>query len=161
VSAGQRLALILAAVVVLVGGFVVAQGAGDDGDPAPAAQTVAPDPTETATGSGGATAPTDEPAATTGTETRAAPPPRVERVRIRGGQPVGEPRTLRFEAGDTIRLRFSSDDAAEVHIHGYDKYVNVPAGGSAATRFEADAQGIFEIEDHATGALLAELEVRP
>ena len=32
-------------------------------------------------------------------------------------------KTLEFDSGDTIRLRFESDAADEVHIHGYDKYV--------------------------------------
>ena len=97
-----------------------------------------------------------------GTGGAEAPPPRVESIRIRDGQPAsGESRTLTFESGDTVRLRFSSNAASEIHIHGYDKYVNVPAGGSARTRFEADAEGIFEVEDHGTGALLAKLEVRP
>jgi hypothetical protein len=83
-------------------------------------------------------------------------------VRIASGQPAtGKPRTLKFRNGDTVRLTFRSDAASEVHIHGYDKTVEVPAGGSAKTRFKANAEGIFEVEDHHSGALLARLEVRP
>ena len=80
---------------------------------------------------------------------------------MRGRGPVGEPRTIRYGSGDTVRLRFRSDVAEEVHIHGYDRYVQVPAGGSAGARFKADAEGIFEIESHGSGELLAKLEVRP
>jgi hypothetical protein len=160
-NSGQRIAILVVAVIVLVGGFFLARGSdgGDSEQTLSPAETVQNDGTETAEGTGGAEAP----ATTETTETaEQPPPPRVETVRIRGGQPAsGEARTLQFESGDTVRLRFSSDAAAEVHIHGYDKTVAVPAGGSARTRFEANAEGVFEIEEHGTGALLAKLEVRP
>ena len=154
-SPAQRIAIILAAVAVLAGGFVLARGSSDDPEPT--------DATETSTGTGGAEAPTTTPATTPTTETQERPPaPRVETIRIRDGRPAsGEARTIRYDSGETVRLRFSSNAASEVHIHGYDKYVNVPAGGSARTRFKADAEGIFEIEEHGTGSLLANLEVRP
>jgi hypothetical protein len=159
VTARQRTAILVAAVIVLAGGFVLARGSDDEGGSEQSVtptETATDDGTETSEGTGGARAP-----ATTQTQEQ-PPPPRVDTIRIRDGRPAsGEPRTLRFESGDTVRLRFSSNVAAEIHIHGYDKYVDVPAGGSARTRFEADAEGIFEIEDHGTGALLARLEVRP
>lgn len=148
---GQRIAIVVVAAIVLIGGFFLARGSGDD---------TSDNPTETSTGTGGAQAPaTTTPAETTTQERPAAP--RVETIRIRDGKPAGNARTLEYDSGETVRLRFSSNAAAEVHIHGYDKYVNVPAGGSARTRFKADAEGIFEIEEHHTGALLANLEVRP
>src|SRR5688572_5311812 len=153
-SARQRIAILVAAVVVLVGGFVLAQGAADDAD----------DATVTSEGSGGATAPAEtQPAAETQapTQTQTQPPVRVETIRMEGRAPVGEPRTLKYENGDTVRLRFVSDVAEEVHIHGYDRYVQVPAGGSARTRFRANAEGVFEIESHGSGEILASLEVRP
>jgi FtsP/CotA-like multicopper oxidase with cupredoxin domain len=156
VSSRQRIGLLLAAAVVLVGGFVAARAADDDGgdDPAPVATAPATAPAGT-----GDPATTPEEAATA--EEPPAPAPRVERVRIEGRQPVGEVRTLRFRSGDTVRLRFSSDLDEEVHIHGYDRYVDVPAGGAITDRFTADAEGIFEIESHGSGALLARLEVSP
>jgi hypothetical protein len=167
VNTGQRIAILVAAVVVLAGGFVLARGSDDEGGSeqtlAPA-ETVAGDGTETSEGTGGAEAPSGSTTqADTQTQTQEqAPAPRVETVRIRGGKPAsGEARTLRFDSGDTIRLRFTSDAAAEVHIHGYDRTVEVPAGGSASTRFKGDAEGIFEVEDHHSGAVLAKLEVRP
>jgi len=143
----HRLLVVALAVAVLGVAFVVFQGAADEEDTT-------------------ATAPST-PAAETTTQPRAEPepdrppPPRVERIRLRGGQPAGEVRTLTFASGDMVRLRFSSDQAAEIHIHGYDRYVNVPAGGSASTRFRASAEGVFEIESHDTGALLARLRVEP
>jgi hypothetical protein len=162
VSAGQRIAILAAAVVVLAGAFVLARGSDDEGGSESArtageqttATAPAADGTVTSEGTGGATAP---PAATQ----PAKPAPRVETIRMRGRAPVGEPRTITFDSGDTVRLRFISDVAEEVHIHGYDRYVNVPAGGSARTRFKANAEGIFEIESHGSGELLANLRVQP
>jgi FtsP/CotA-like multicopper oxidase with cupredoxin domain len=151
VTTGHRIGLLAAAVVVLIGAFVLFGLGGNEGG---AEQTATP---------------AEQPAATTPagtgtiatTEAAPAPAPRVETIRVRDGQPAGEVRTLRYEDGDTIRLRFTSNARSEIHIHGYDEYVVVPAGGSGPARFEADAQGVFEIEDHGTGALLARLEVRP
>jgi hypothetical protein len=162
VSAGQRIAILVVAVVVLAGAFVLARGSDDEGESEsvrpPQAQTApADDGTVTSDGTGGATAPADGE-----TRTQAAPPPpRVETIRMRGRAPVGEPRTLEYDSGETVRLRFVSDVAEEVHIHGYDRYVQVPANGSARTRFKANAEGIFEIESHGSGELLAKLEVQP
>lgn len=149
----QRIVLLAVAAVVLVAGLVLASGGGDDdgGDSESAGTAAAP-----------ATAPEarTQPA---GQAPEAVPaPPRVETIRMRGRAPVGEPPTLRFQRGDTIRLRFVSDVAEEVHIHGFERYVQVPAGGRPkAARFAADIEGIFEVEAHGSGELLAKLQVRP
>jgi FtsP/CotA-like multicopper oxidase with cupredoxin domain len=164
VNSGQRIAILVGAVVILAVGFVLAQGSDDEGgqeaDRTPAEQTVAQDEaanTETSGGTGGAEAPT------TPTEAAPAPAPRVDSVRISDGQPAGgKAKTLKYESGDTVRIRFTAESgASEIHIHGYDKTVEVPAGQSETVRFKANAEGIFEIEDHHTEALLAKLEVRP
>ncbi len=144
----RRLGILVAALVVLVAGFFVARGAADE----ETAQT----PATTARETGGEPHRNAAPRATT----QAAPAPRVERLRLRDGGPGGEVRTLRYEDGDTVRLRFSSNVADEIHVHGVDRYVDVPAGGSASTRFTAPGEGIFEIESHTTGELIARLEVR-
>jgi hypothetical protein len=65
------------------------------------------------------------------------------------------------ESGDTVRLAFRSDAAGEVHIHGYDRYVDLRAGRTVRSRFPAELEGIFEVEDHRSGALLATLRVEP
>lgn len=155
---GQRIAIVVVALLVLVGGFFLARGSGDDGSTA--------EVTETSTGTGGAQAPTSTSATTPAeaeTQTQEQPPPpRVETIRIRDGRPAsGEARTLKYDSGETVRLRFRSNVASEIHVHGYEKQFTVPAGGTRTTTFKANAEGSFEIEDHATGALLATLEVRP
>jgi len=150
VSARQRIVLLVIAAVVLVGGIALASSAGDDDEPETTAQ-----PAETAPGE-------TPPAETEAQEEPPAPPPsRVETIRMRNRAPVGEPRRLRFDRGETIRLRFVSDVAEEVHIHGFDRYVQVPAGRPRTARFKADIEGIFEVESHGSGELLAELEISP
>ena len=144
---GQRIALLAVAAAILVGGLLVAQGAGDDDQGA----TSSP-PTPAAAPDTAATAPATAPE---------RPAPRVETIRIRDRAPVGDPPTLKFDSGDTVRLRFRSNVAEEVHIHGYDKYVDVPAAGTATARFKATAEGIFEVESHGSGELLAKLQIQP
>ena len=151
----SRIAILGVAVLVLVGAFFIARGSGD-GD---SEQTLSPAETVENPGSSGAT---DPGAATQPAETEAAPPPpRVETIRLRDNGPVGEPRTLKFKTGDTVRLRFRSDTAGEVHVHGYDREADVPAGGTGRLTFKADAEGIFEVESHTSGQLLAKLQVGP
>lgn len=148
-SPGQRIAALAVALVVLVGAFVLTRSDEEEPRPTEPTATVTPD-----TVASSATAPREE--------TPAPPPtPRVETIRVRGGKPVGEPRTIEYKRGDTVRLSFRSDAAGEVHIHVYDRYVQLEAGSAASARFKADKEGVFEIEEHGTGALLAELEVRP
>ena len=143
----HRIGLLAAAAVVLIVAFVLLGTGGNDT----------------------ATTPTAPPAAETGAaeaqpeaeaEPAPTPEPRVERIRV----PVtGDPKTLRFERGDTIRLRVTAapGDVTEIHVHGYDREVAVPAGKTRTLTFEAELEGVFEIEDHHTGQLLAKLEVRP
>ncbi len=144
---GGRIGVLALAFAVLVVGFFVARGAGEE----ESASTPAATPT-TVRETGG------EPHANAAP--RGEPRPRVERLRLRDGAPAGEVRTLRYDDGDTVRLRFSSDVADEVHVHGVDRYVQVPAGGTASMRFRTPGQGIFEIESHTSGELIARLEVR-
>ena len=147
----QRIVLLVIAAVVLVGGIALASSSGseDDGGTETTAQQTTPAATEPAGGE------------TTAAEEEPEPPkPRVDTIRIRAGAPVGGQTELRYERGDTIALRFLSDAPGEVHIHGVDRYVDV--GTSAkTTRFKADLEGIFEVEEHGSGEILATLEIRP
>lgn len=149
VSNRQRIVLLAIAAVVLVGGIALATATGGDDDPKQAGGT---DTTQ----SGARTT-----AGETSSQEKPEPAARVDTVRIKGGKPAGAPKTLRWERGDTIALRFTADRPGEVHVHGYDKEVGVGPGGAKVVRFKATLEGIFEIEDHGTNELLAKLEVRP
>lgn len=146
----QRIVLLVIAAVVLVGGIALASSSGGDEEEATettAQQTVPADAEPTAQ-------------TTTAGERPEPPQPRIETIRIRDGQAAGGEQELRYERGDTIALRFVSDAPGEVHIHGFDRYVEV-GGGPKVTRLEADLEGIFEVEEHGSGAILAKLEIRP
>ena len=46
-------------------------------------------------------------------------------------------------------------------MHGYDRYVDLPAGKTVTESFKASITGIFEIELHGSGEQIAELRVDP
>src|SRR5690349_3326232 len=61
--------------------------------------------------------------------------------------------------GSSVTLVVHSDVADEVHLHGYDRKVDVPAGGTAELTFTADLPGTFEVELESRAAPLAQLLV--
>ncbi len=137
-SRNQRIALVLAAVLVAVVAFVVVSpGGDDDGDSEQAAQTT------TSEGSGEDTTPTEE------RVIPAVPPdPAPQRIRITGGEVAGGPKTITVEKGDRVRIVVSADAPDDIHLHGYDIEKQVAPGRPARFRFKADAEGAFEIESH-------------
>jgi hypothetical protein len=159
-SRNQRIALVVAAVAVAVLAFVIAQPSDDDEGGESATTTPAQTDTEPPS-NGGATAPTEA-------EEPPPPPPepQVTRIRLRGGSVVGGVQDIEVERGDTVRIVVTSDAADEIHLHGYD-ITRTPAPGQPARfRFEADAEGIFEIESHVAedagrDPLVARLVVEP
>ena len=52
------------------------------------------------------------------------------------------------------------DEHDEVHVHGYDLYLDLEAGEPAELRFTADIPGVFEAELHHSGIVLAELQIQ-
>jgi hypothetical protein len=54
--------------------------------------------------------------------------------------------------GDTIELEFTTDEAAELHLHGYDKQIKVEPSALAVLRFDATIAGRFSIEAHGFGS---------
>ncbi len=143
-SSSQRLALVLAAAVLLIGGFLVARGGSGD------AVTTAP-------GAPAVTAATSPGDVTTGAAPTAATPVVV----VSGGKPQGGVQDLTFNKGDTVAFTIRSDVADEIHVHGYDVKQNVTAGGSATFSFPAKIDGIFEVELENAGVQIASLKVNP
>lgn len=73
----------------------------------------------------------------------------VVRVEVRGGAVVGGAKRVKVAKGSVVQLVVTSDVADEVHLHTYDKKVDVPAGGEAGIRFTATITGVIvcELED--------------
>jgi hypothetical protein len=92
-----------------------------------------------------------------------APEPAVTTVRIvvRDGKVVGGLKQATIEQGKRTMLVVSSDVADEVHLHGYDKSVDVTPGKPARLAFVASIPGRFEVELEDRGLQIADIEVRP
>jgi FtsP/CotA-like multicopper oxidase with cupredoxin domain len=75
-----------------------------------------------------------------------------------GGVPV-----IRVRQGRTVALRWTSDIAMTIHLHGYNIETRVPRNGEAIMHLVARATGRFPIERHGRNGYvtLLYLEVRP
>lgn len=66
---------------------------------------------------------------------------------------------VEVSVGDIVEIVVSSDEAEEIHLHGYDIVADVGAGETATLRFTAEVPGIFEVELEGSGALIVELVI--
>ena len=91
--------------------------------------------------------------------------PRVIELAIRGETLPLAQRVIRVQHGDAVTLRWTSDRALTLHLHGYDIEQRVTPGTAATMAFTARATGRFSIEVHGGpaghGATLGYLEVHP
>lgn len=63
--------------------------------------------------------------------------------------------------GDEVLIRIQSAVAGELHVHGYDLFFDLVAGGVTEVMFPAEIPGIFEAELEGTHTLVFEIEVAP
>lgn len=72
-------------------------------------------------------------------------------------------RTLSATRGEVVSVVVRSDEAVTLHLHGYDRELEVPAGGEATLRLEADIAGRFPVESHASHGhdTILYLEIQP
>ena len=121
----------------------------------PGDRTQQPATTSTTAAAGTALPATDQPAPTGGEGTEG----HVVDVAIRDGSVEGGVEDVDVVLGREVVLRVSSDAAGEVHVHGYDLFVDAVAGEVAELRFVADLPGEWEVELEGTGLRLASLRV--
>jgi hypothetical protein len=69
-------------------------------------------------------------------------------LKIEKGRLPQNKRLIRVRQGDAVRLRWSSDRAIILHLHGYDIETKVEPGASAEMTFTARATGRFPVEEH-------------
>ena len=141
----------IALVVVL---FVVLSG-GDEESPPSGAGTSAAATTGSPEGDGG-----------NGGSPKAGKPvgedePVAPEIVVSNGAAEGGVAELDFEKGAEIRFTVESDVAEEIHVHGYDVYGDLEPGKPTEFAFPADIEGVFEVEMHGTGVVIAELTVKP
>ena len=91
--------------------------------------------------------------------------PRVIELTILAGTLPSDQRVIRVSQGDAVTLRFTSDRALTLHLHGYNIEQRLTPGTPATMAFAARATGRFAIEVHAGQggheATLGYLEVHP
>ena len=77
-----------------------------------------------------------------------------------GGEVSGDTGRVEVPIGSTVVLRVTSDVQEEIHVHGVDEYVDLPAGKTTEASFVADVPGVFELELHGAGTLLTRMQVQ-
>ena len=137
-SGSQRLLLVAIAVVIAVGAVVIIGSGDSEEEPSTQAQKT-----------------------TTQQETAKPVPPKADQIAVKGGRPVGGVKKVEAERGERVRVVVTADAPDEVHLHGYDMTRRVGPGRPARFSFEADAEGIFEMELHAGHTAVAEVVVGP
>ena len=143
----------LAVALLAVGLALTSCGGGDETTPTTAQATTG----ETELENTGA-----ETGTTTGTTTTTEEAkPVVVRITVLGGAPRGGIVREAAKKGDRVVLVVKSDEADEVHVHGYDLSRAVAPGEPARISFLADVPGRFEVELEESGVQIADLTVRP
>lgn len=72
-------------------------------------------------------------------------------ISIRDRRVEGTATTLRVKRGESVLLRWHTDEAVSVHVHGYEVRANLSAGSPGSMSFEAGVAGRFPITVHAFG----------
>lgn len=143
-----KLLVAIGSIALIVVLFVVLSGGDDESTP-----TTAETPATTTT----------PPEADNGSEPANKPEggSDVPAIVVSGGEPEGGVTELEFDKGDEIRFSVESDVAEEVHVHGYEVEQELEPGKPVEFDFPAEIEGVFEVELHESGALVAELTVNP
>lgn len=126
-------------------------GCDDDGQPVSGGTPS----TSTSVASPSATLPTTP----SGTITTADPAAVVIVATVANGKITPNTQTVKAEQGQRVMVTVTSDEADELHVHGYDKEVELQPGKPGSVTFTADTKGTFEIETHESGKLVAKLIV--
>jgi hypothetical protein len=81
-------------------------------------------------------------------------------VSIAGGKiSAGGHAVVKAKSGQTVRINAISDVPESLHVHGYDKTVDLKPGKPGSVEFTTSTKGIFEVETHESGKLVFKLQV--
>jgi hypothetical protein len=72
-------------------------------------------------------------------------------LRIEHGHVPESMRLIRVKEGDVVRLRWTTDQAVMLHLHGYDIERRIVSGAVTELTFKASATGRFPIYVHEQG----------
>ncbi len=76
---------------------------------------------------------------------------RTIELEIRQGKVTGDKRTIRATEDEEIDIRWTTDKAVELHLHGYDVHALAKPGRSVSMTFVAHTAGRFPISAHGHG----------
>ena len=74
-------------------------------------------------------------------------------ISIRDRRVEGGTSTIRVKRGETILMRWRTDESVVLHVHGYDLQGNVSPASPSTMRFEAGVAGRFPVTAHGFGAV--------
>jgi hypothetical protein len=81
-------------------------------------------------------------------------------ITIAGGKiSAGGQAVVKAKSGQTVRINAVSDVPESLHVHGYDKVVDLKPGKPGSVEFKTSTKGIFEVETHESGKLVFKLQV--
>jgi hypothetical protein len=69
--------------------------------------------------------------------------------------------STQVKVGTQVVIKVTSDIADEVHLHGYDKFIDLKSGTEGQLTFVADKTGRFEFELEGREKTIGVLEVHP
>ncbi len=80
---------------------------------------------------------------------------------VKAKELVSGPEVLQVIKGDQVTINITSDEDEELHLHGYDKSVDLEANKKANITFTANLTGRFEYELEQSKIEIGALEVQP
>lgn len=87
--------------------------------------------------------------------------PQLFELVVAKGKLVSGPPTIQVREGDEVQLQITSDQADELHMHGYDLHLSLKPNTPATLTFKAEHSGRFDYELHHAHTELGTLEVQP
>ena len=91
--------------------------------------------------------------------TEAAGDAQTVQITVTGTKVETAERRVKVPLDGKVRLEVTADRADEVHLHGYDRKVDISPDRPAVLEFTADVPGVFEVELEEAGLKLVELQV--
>lgn len=89
------------------------------------------------------------------------PKPKTFEIVIKANKLSSGPETIQVTEGDDVQIIVTSDVVDELHLHGYDKTLNLLKNQPVTLSFKATLTGRYVYELHDTETAIGALEVLP
>jgi uncharacterized protein YcfL len=142
------------ALVTVTIGMLALAGCGDADDTATSDSSDAPTASASASGSA------DDASESPTPEQSESPEQEAVEIEIEGDRITPNGRRLKVEAGEPITLDITSDRAAELHVHAKPEQEVDVEQGSSTIELTIDTPGVVDVEEHDSGVVVLQLEVR-